>query len=144
VTAYGFAESRIEQELEPNSFVCDKAHVKVEGEVTRVFFPHRDRGLLPFPCFEVCGDFVPGMSGGPIFNQRDQVCGVVSSGGISGISYGTVLWPVLGVEFDGLRLLDLARKGIIRVVNHHCVTIHESKDYRFPGMSFDPNRVMQT
>lgn len=144
VKAYGFAESRIEQGLDPASFICNKARVKVEGEVTQVFFPHRDRGFLPFPCFEVSSDFVPGMSGGPIFNQYDQVCGIVTSGGIQGVSYGAVLWPVLGVEYDGRRLFDLARQGSIRVVNHHCVTIHESNDSRFPGMSFDPNRVIQS
>jgi hypothetical protein len=141
MTAYGFAKSQIKPDQDPNSFICSNAKVKVEGEVTQVFFPRRDHGFLPFPCFEISGDFVPGMSGGPIFNRNHQVCGVISSGGIPGISYGAVLWPVLGVEFRGARLLDLAHQGQIRAVNHKCVTIHPSKDHQFPGVSFDPNRV---
>lgn len=142
VTAYGFAESEIEPDSDPDSFVCINSRIKVEGEVTQVFFPHRDRGFLPFPCFEISGDFLPGMSGGPIFNERHQVCGVVSSGGISGISYGTVLWPVLAVELNGSRLLDLARGGQIRAANHQCVTIQSSEDHQFPGISFDPSRII--
>jgi len=144
VTAYGFAKSKIEPDQYPNCFVCTNAHVKVEGEVTKVFFPRRDQGFLPFPCFEISGDFVPGMSGGPIFNGNHQVCGVVSSGGISGISYGAVLWPVLAVEFDGKHLIDLARQGQIRAANHQCVTIHPSEHHQFPGITFDPSRSAQT
>ena len=84
VTAFGYAKSKIEVDpSDPGAFVCGNAYRIVEGEVTQVFFPRRDRGMLPFPCFEVQGDFEAGMSGGPIFNERNQVCGVVSSGGIA-------------------------------------------------------------
>ncbi len=142
VTAYGFAESEIEMDSDPNSFVCKNQPVKIEGQVKEVYFPRRDHGFLPFPCFEIEGDFRPGMSGGPIFNERNQVCGIVSSGGILGVSYGTVLWPLLAVEFQGRRMLDLARERQIRVVNHQCVSIHVSKGYQFPRVEFDPRLII--
>jgi hypothetical protein len=142
VTAYGFARSKIEvDQADPVTFVCSNAYRIVQGKVSQVFFPRRDRGMLAFPCFEIEGDFEPGMSGGPIFNDQNQVCGVVSSGGIPGVCYGAVLWPLLEVEIDGLRLLDLARQGRIRAANHHCVSVHPAQGYDFPGMSFDPNLV---
>ena len=144
VTAFGFARSKIEVDLaDPTSFVCSNAYRIVQSKVTQVFFPRRDRGMLAFPCFEMEGDFESGMSGGPIFNERNQVCGVISSGGIPGACHGAVLWPVLGVEIDGLRLLDLARQGRIRAANHHCVSVHPAHGYDFPGISFDPNLVRQ-
>jgi hypothetical protein len=125
---------------DPDTFDMGHRYCAVEGEVTQVFFPRRDRAVLAFPSFEFRGDVAGGMSGGPIFNDRKQVCGVISgSGSIPGVSYGAVLWPVLGVPIDGGRLLDFARQGRIRAINHHCVTIHAVSGFEFPGMSFDPN-----
>ena len=139
VTAFGFAESRIERDPDaPLTFNCRHAFRKIEGTITRLFIPKRDNVGLPFPSFEVAADFEPGMSGGPIFNDRNQVVGVITRGGIPGVSYGTVLWPALSIEIDGQYLLDLARSGRIRARNAHCVQLHHSSDARFPGVSFDP------
>lgn len=141
VTAYGFTDTLLQEELDSETYLCTNRNTKTVGTVTNVYFPHRDRGLLPFPCFEVSSEFLPGMSGGPIFNDCDQVCGIVSSGGLQGLSYASILWPVLGVRIYDGHLLDLARSGVIRAKNHHCLTIHPSQDHRFPNMSFDPSRA---
>jgi hypothetical protein len=101
IAAYGFTDTLLQEHFEPEAYLCTNRNIRAEGTVTNVFFPHRDRGFLPFPCFEVSCDFLPGMSGGPIFNDRDQVCGIVSSRGIPGISYGSILWPILGVQISG-------------------------------------------
>jgi hypothetical protein len=144
VTAFGFVKSEMDVDpADPTSFVCSNVRRVVRGTVTQVFFPRLDRAMLAFPCFRIEGDFHSGMSGGPIFNDSNQVCGVVLSGGIPGVCHGAVLWPILGVEIDGLRLLDLARQGQIRAANHHCVNIHPATGQDFPGISFDPNLVRQ-
>lgn len=140
VVAYGFSKSEVQRDpAEPFVFNLAHAFHRVEGFVSDVQWPHRDLGLLSFPCFAVAADFEPGMSGGPVFNDRDQVCGVVSSGGIAGISWASVLWPALGISLDGAYLLDHARKGTIRAKNHHCVSLLPNDEGPFPTVTFDPN-----
>lgn len=139
VKAYGYAKSRIE--TDPGGLLCFElrhAYRRVEGRITEIHVPQRDAAFLPFPCFSVEGDFEPGMSGGPVFNERNQVCGLITGGGIDGISWASVLWPALGIKLDGRYLLDYARATRIRASNHHCVTLHESPDGPIPSISFDP------
>jgi hypothetical protein len=144
VTAFGFTRSDMNAEpIDSTLLMCSNVCRVVQGTVTDVFFPRRDRSMLVFPCFGIEGDFHSGMSGGPIFNDRGQVCGVVISGGIPGVCHGAVLWPILGVEVDGRRLLDLAAQGHIRAANHHCVTIHPDPAYEFPGITFNPNLIRE-
>ncbi len=74
-----------------------------EGVVKDVHFEQRDRGLYSWPCFQVDAQFDPGMSGGYIVNERNEVCGVVcgSLGATSPdeehISYGSLLWPTVSL-----------------------------------------------
>lgn len=75
------------------------------GVVKNVYDEYRDRVMLPCPCFEVGAEFSPGMSGGPVFNERSEICGVVSSG-IKGenSSHAVTLFPSLSQiygEFTG-------------------------------------------
>ncbi len=142
VTGFGLTEMTMSQSaplnpMDPLDAMCQQARRRVEGEVTGVFFPRRDRIALPFPCFEVRGDFEPGMSGGPIVDERGEVCGIISRGGIPGVSYGCVLWPVLGIEIDGKFLLDIARAGGLRARNLHRVSVHPAPGFLFPDVSFD-------
>ena len=66
------------------------------GVVQNVYEERRDRVMLPCPCFEVGADFGPGMSGGPVFNEQGEICGIVSSA-VEGThtSYALTLWPSL-------------------------------------------------
>jgi Trypsin-like peptidase domain len=140
VVAYGFTKSATRRAAD-DPFLFETTHRfrHVEGVVSEVRWPHRDLGMMPWPCFAVEADFDPGMSGGPIFNSQSQVCGVVSSGGILGLSWGSILWPALRISLDGIHLLDLARRGVIRVRNHHCVTLWpDNHQGPFPGVAFDP------
>jgi hypothetical protein len=141
VTAYGFAESACElSSQEPFTFDSRHSFRRVSGEIVEVHFPKRDIAGMPFPCFQVAGDFEPGMSGGPVFNDRDQVCGVVSRGGGFGVSWATILWPALAIRMQGKTALQLAREGRILARNHHSVNVHDVPGEAFPGVSFDPNR----
>jgi S1-C subfamily serine protease len=69
------------------------------GEVITVHESYRDRGLLDFPCFEVRAHVFGGMSGGPIFNMKGQLCGIVCASMEGHPSfYGLILYPILGMQ----------------------------------------------
>ncbi len=99
------------------------------GEMVEIFEKKRDSSFLRFPCFQTNCKFVHGMSGGPIFrSDTNEICGVVCSGyddtidNEGFISYGSTLWPSLGistlVSLDGERareysILEIAQRGAI-------------------------------
>lgn len=66
------------------------------GMVKTVHNKSRDRVMLPCPCFEIGASFGPGMSGGPVFDRKGRICGIVSTG-IEGAvsSYAVTLGPSL-------------------------------------------------
>lgn len=138
VVAYGFAKSTIQSDP-ANPLVFDVGHTfrRVEGQVSEIRSPYRDLALMPFPCFSVNADFEAGMSGGPVFNSQDQICGIVSSGGIGGVSWASILWPSLAIKCEGTHLLDLARNGRIRARNHHCVSLRPNGEEPAPTVVFE-------
>lgn len=143
VVAYGFTKTRLEQNPSDSlAYTLTHSFRRVEGTITAVHFPMRDQAGMPFPCFEVDADFEPGMSGGPVFNDRGQVCGVISRGGGFSVSWASVLWPAFGISVDGKTGLQLAREGIIRARNHHCVQLRFSPEEKFPDVSFDPTHEL--
>ena len=88
---------------------------------------NRDAVMLPFPCFRTNAQFDHGMSGGPIFNEAVELCGLICSGFPPSeegcVSYGASLWPSMATELDlpyegfasGAKYpcIELARRGII-------------------------------
>jgi Trypsin-like peptidase domain len=97
----------------------------VSAKVVEVFPEYRDRGLLKYPCFRVDSDFPHGMSGGPIFDETGNVCGVVSVGtSWDGGAWGSLVWPLFGSEIEltskssGLEktlIYDLAVNGSVSI-----------------------------
>jgi hypothetical protein len=96
------------------------------GVVTEVYSELRDRALLSFPCFQIETHFIGGMSGGPIFNQAGELCGLICLGYENDpIAYGVVLWPIVGIRIDHnvpgvaskgpYTILELARAGLMNV-----------------------------
>ena len=81
-----------------------------KGQVSEVFPLARDAAMLNFPVFRTDARFDPGMSGGPIFNEKGCVCGVVCSSlpafcdDQQHISYGSLIWPALGSTIDAVVL----------------------------------------
>jgi S1-C subfamily serine protease len=69
------------------------------GRVTQIYEAYRDKGLLNFPCFDVATPVFGGMSGGPIFNEAGELCGIVCAGieGYPSFS-GVSLWPALFIR----------------------------------------------
>ncbi len=72
------------------------------GVINNVYNEYRDRIMLPCPCFEIGVSFGPGMSGGPVFNEQGEICGIVSSS-IEGSSssHAVTLWPSLSQIYQG-------------------------------------------
>lgn len=69
------------------------------GKVINVYPEGRDRGMYPWPCFEVDKPVLAGMSGGPVICDG-RLCGVVcgdSFGGSGAIV--TTLWPITLMEY---------------------------------------------
>lgn len=139
VVAYGFTKPRWDRDPDDaDTFNLQCKFRRIEGTVVDVHFPKRDDAGMPFPCFQVDADFEPGMSGGPIFNDRQQVCGVISRGSGFGASWGSILWPALAIHINGKTGLELAHNGEIRARNFHCVKLHQVPGEKFPDVSFDP------
>jgi S1-C subfamily serine protease len=75
------------------------------GQITEVY-PLRRNSLLPFPSFRTNARFDPGMSGGPVMNERGSVCGVICNSLPADdeypehISNASLLYPALGTLLD--------------------------------------------
>lgn len=140
ITAYGYTKS---ESLNPtgDGLIFEVSHEKknISGLVTDSFWNYRDIGMLSFPCFSVDCDFESGMSGGPILNDKNEVCGIVSSGGIGG--WGSMIWPALAIKFDDVHFIDYVRKRPFQFINQQCVTFEIDKFDNTSNIIFDPNLI---
>lgn len=135
VTAFGYAnttrrrlaDASVRLRLDPRT---------TTGIVQEVHHLFRDRAFLSFPCFRTNAQFDPGMSGGPVFNRANEICGVVCSSLPPGAeeeehaSYASLIWPAFGIRFnDRTRkpeprfLRSAAEDGRMQVRNLDYVTI---------------------
>ncbi|NKE67127.1 trypsin-like peptidase domain-containing protein [Ramlibacter sp. RBP-2] len=89
------------------------ATIQIEGEVrlsrgliSETYPLGRDRAMLPWPVVEVTCPTVGGMSGGPVFDARGRLVGLLCSSmdteDGSGVSYVSLLWPVLPRKFEAV------------------------------------------
>jgi S1-C subfamily serine protease len=126
ITAFGYAStSTILEEGLQLKFGLNPS--LSEGVVTEVYPLSRDSVMLSFPSFEVKTHFIGGMSGGPIFNEAGEICGLICSGyDDTPVAYGVVLWPMTGIRIDHsvpkvvsegpFTILELARAGLMHVI----------------------------
>jgi hypothetical protein len=104
VAAFGYADTSVQTEV-GNQVNFQLQPRIARGTVTDVYPVSRDSVLLPFPSFEVETCFIGGMSGGPIFNEADELCGLICSGYDDvPVASGVALWPMLGIHT--IRRLD--------------------------------------
>lgn len=98
VVGFGYAASGVE--------MFDAGQIRLAlnpsttgGLVTAVFPEYRERGMLSFPCFQINTHFIGGMSGGPLFNEAGELCGLICAGRDGEpVSYGATLWPAMGTS----------------------------------------------
>jgi hypothetical protein len=107
-----------------------------EGKVLQVHPSFRDSANLRFPCFSVDAEFDAGMSGGAVFNEHRELCGLVCSGGrgeLRNYSHAASIWPMTIIpvkvpedapSYEGVlggetyKLLELARLGYVALNGH--------------------------
>jgi len=140
VCAYGYPNT----ELNIHRNDSEQTHLKFtisptlsEGSVIEIHRSMRDSVNLRFPCFAVNAEYSSGMSGGAVFNQDRDLCGLVCSGGegeLINYSHAVSIWPmsiipvtipsnipsqcsvVLGAKY---KMLDLAKQGYINMPGHN-------------------------
>jgi S1-C subfamily serine protease len=135
VSAFGYPSTNIEAVIthsEDISITFRVHAMTTTGPVLRVFENRRDSSMLNFPCFEINARFEPGMSGGPVFNESGELCGIICSAitptqGVAHIAYAASLWPILGIKIDldmpgctvkgPYGLFELGDVGVIAVRN---------------------------
>lgn len=133
ITAFGYASTRVVDEIGHKVEFELNPSISM-GTVTEVFPEKRDICQLSFPSYEIQGHFIGGMSGGPIFNEAGELCGLVCSGLSDAsveysdeppVAYGVILWPVVGIRIDHripgvispppYTILELARAGLMDI-----------------------------
>lgn len=105
IFAFGYPDSKVELQTQPTPSANWKLKPTLStGEVKTVHERYRDRGLLTWPVIETNARFDHGMSGGPVFNDKGQVCAMVC-GGIGSeeegyVSSGSLLWLAMLTGID--------------------------------------------
>lgn len=132
VVAFGYHTPEIQMTINgPAITVAWNDHPSTSiGEVTETYAVKRDSQVLNFPCFQTNSRFEGGMSGGPVFNDSGEVCGLVCSSLLqpradSHVSFAVCPWPAMATfihfTLDGrvaehpVRVLDLAKAGVLNV-----------------------------
>ena len=119
--------------------------------VVKALHPLGRGGHLSWPCFEVNARFEGGMSGGPVFNERGEVVGLICTGmafadpDAEPLSYVTMIWPMFAVEIDHPEpdlqckypILELARKGVVAGRGWESISLRRSETGDVVGVAID-------
>lgn len=77
------------------------------GPVVQHYRRGRDSVMMPWPALEIDGPTIGGMSGGPVFDSRGYLVGLISSSLDRGPreepapTFASQIWPALGLPFVG-------------------------------------------
>src|SRR3989338_1511050 len=143
ITALGYPKSEIHvkrNDIEETALKLVLTPTVSTGAVSEVHSSQRDPFMLRFPSFTADAVFAAGMSGGPVFNDKRELCGLICSGLEEGrekeknyYSNAVSIWPRMIIPIklkpddcipDGLepnksyKVLDLARCGYFDVKGH--------------------------
>jgi len=139
VYAFGYPKSDIEPG-DPIRVVLDPR--TTSGTVVDLFPVRRDRSMVSFPSFQTDAVFDSGMSGGPVFNGKGQLCGIISTSlppdqpGGPWSSYASLLWPAFATRLYmnradrhaddvGYPALDLVRAGLLPLEGWERIVIED-------------------
>ncbi|MEN5081812.1 serine protease [Bosea sp. TWI1241] len=149
IAALGYHSSRAATKPNPDGghdINLDDVTQATAGIVTKIFPNGRDRGMYPFPCFQMNARFDSGMSGGPIFDERGRVVGIISGsmpedGELPAVSYGATLGPIMNIPLSGkasgypwartaFPASDRVERGIIKVADLQAYREKQSRSAR--------------
>jgi S1-C subfamily serine protease len=107
VVAFGYPRTDVLKRPGETKWMLNP-HTSV-GTVQEIHYQRRDSSMLNFPCYRTNSRFDPSMSGGPVFNDSGQVCGIVCTGidledDEGHTSYVAALWPLLGTRITANRI----------------------------------------
>lgn len=90
VLALGFADLKVNEPMDQAKafFLTENLYGSI-GKITEVR-PADPQSMRPWPTLIVDANWLPGMSGGPVFNEAGEIIGLVSTG-LHG-SYSTAVW----------------------------------------------------
>jgi len=142
ITALGYPASKMSlkrNDSEVTEVELSLTPVISTGKVLDVHRSYRDSGMLNFPCFTVDAKFPSGMSGGAVFNEKKELCGLVCSGNEgeteadSAYSNAVSIWPIMIIpvtlkpnEYNplnleigkGYKVFDLVKEGHFNFSGH--------------------------
>lgn len=100
---FGYYNMKVDVGNKPLSVTHYQETAHTIGKVIVAHPVKRDSVMLGFPSFETNARYDSGMSGGPMFNELGNVCGIIcssfdSSNDEEHISFASLLWPFLGVS----------------------------------------------
>lgn len=137
IFAFGYRNSKIT--IEKNILKWKSQPASSQGVVIEVHPEFRDKSRLNFPCFHTNARFDGGMSGGPVFNEKGFLCGLVCSNlppentTQDHVSYVSLLWASLITEIDipydrckgktTYPILTLAQNGILHLEGWEKISI---------------------
>ena len=90
VLALGFADLKVNEPMDQaKAFMLTENLYGSIGKITEIR-PADPQSMRPWPTLIVDANWLPGMSGGPVFNEAGEIIGLVSTG-LHG-SYSTAVW----------------------------------------------------
>jgi hypothetical protein len=144
VAAFGFPNCSITRDSDQSRPMFNWSPTVSTGIVEWIDHSMRDKVMLPFPCYRTNARFDGGMSGGPVFDERGCLCGIICSsyphinGDDAHISYVSTLWPIVGARIpigpNGSfhTIYELFTAGVMRAIDLQSVNfrIDEKGNYR--------------
>lgn len=90
VLALGFADIKVKEPMDQaKTFILTENLYGSIGKIIEIR-PANPQSMRPWPTLIVDADWLPGMSGGPVFNEFGEIIGLVSTGLHD--SYSTAVW----------------------------------------------------
>lgn len=128
ITAFGFRE----QSYDGRSW--NVSATRSTGIVQEVHPRQRDNSFLRYPCFRTNAQLDPAMSGGPVFDQRGNICGMICTNlppekeDQDHISHVSLLYPLMGI-YDPVRdltVMEIADLGEINLLGRNRVIANKN------------------
>lgn len=123
--------------------INDEPHTTI-GNVTEVYNTQNNPSKSKSPCFITNFRIEGGMSGGPVFRENGQLCGIHStsypkwSEDEPEVSFICSLWPLMGTKLtiprtgycsnESYYMLELAKNGLINAESWEKITINPQID----------------
>lgn len=145
VAGFGYRLLELNKDEATRSITISRSESTTVGEVVEIHHEMRDSSRLSFPCFRTNARFEGGMSGGPVFNDNGELCGIICSSmppysdDEHYVSYAVTLWPLMGLKIAFPRpdipagtsyfVYDLVGAGYIKAIGVDRISVSASPEH---------------